>query len=206
MANLRSRLRGGESNILEFKSIAPEPARLARTLCAFSNSAGGNLFIGVDDKGRVVGLEDVDRDIGVLKHAQMLIDPEPVIHIERVVHDLMDVIAVRVDEIDYPNYSELVDGRPYFRVGSFSTPIDRHTERAMVRLRRHVKGDRTVSPEGRRLIDFLLANGEMSESRCAHHLNFSSNRLRKLAERLVGGGYLLPMKMGQGRTYVAIHP
>ncbi len=162
--------------------------------------------MGVDDKGKVVGLDDPDAAIGVLNHAQMLVDPEPVFTFERIVHDLMDVVAVTIEEIDWPNYSTLVDGRPYFRIGSFSTPIDRHTERAMVRLRRHVRGDRTITPEGRRLIDFLMAKGETSESLCARHLNFSSGRLRKLAERLVGGGYLLPMKIGVGRTYVAIHP
>jgi len=136
----------------------------------------------------------------------MLVEPEPVFTIERVQHDLMDVVAVTISEIEWPAYSTLTDGRPYFRIGSFSTPIDRHTERAMVRLRRYVRGDRSISPEGRRLIDFLMLKGETIETLCARHLNFSSGRLRKLAERLVGGGYLLPMKMGQGRTYVAIHP
>ncbi len=43
----------GEGQRTEFKE---RPARLDRELVAFANAAGGSIFLGVDDRGRVVGI------------------------------------------------------------------------------------------------------------------------------------------------------
>lgn len=46
---------GGEGKSLEFKRGLPADARVARTLCAFANTRGGLLLIGVGDRGEIVG-------------------------------------------------------------------------------------------------------------------------------------------------------
>jgi len=58
----------GEGKSLEFKRGLPRDDRLARTLCAFANTRGGVLLVGVTDKGGVHGvhrprevMEDVRR-------------------------------------------------------------------------------------------------------------------------------------------------
>jgi hypothetical protein len=61
-------IRKGESETLEFKSALTWDYKLskqskeietaiAKTLCAFMNSKGGTLIIGVDDTGQIIGLE-----------------------------------------------------------------------------------------------------------------------------------------------------
>lgn len=45
----------GEGKQLEFKRGLPGDAKVARTLCAFANTRGGLLLIGVGDRGEVVG-------------------------------------------------------------------------------------------------------------------------------------------------------
>jgi hypothetical protein len=52
----RELLRKGESQSLEFKDPPPDDGSIARNLTAFANTDGGTLCIGVDPKGRVVGL------------------------------------------------------------------------------------------------------------------------------------------------------
>ncbi len=52
---IRSLLEDGEGRALEFKSGLPRDDKAARTICAFANTRGGLLLVGVDDKGRVVG-------------------------------------------------------------------------------------------------------------------------------------------------------
>ena len=47
----------GESETVEFKA-AWNDADALRELAAFANSLGGTLLIGVDDSGRVVGMEE----------------------------------------------------------------------------------------------------------------------------------------------------
>jgi hypothetical protein len=52
---LARRIGEGEGKDLEFKRGLPADARLARTLCAFANTRGGLLLIGVGDRGERVG-------------------------------------------------------------------------------------------------------------------------------------------------------
>jgi ATP-dependent DNA helicase RecG len=40
-----------EGHFLDFKGIAITPAKLTRTLSAFANSDGGELFLGISDLG-----------------------------------------------------------------------------------------------------------------------------------------------------------
>ena len=56
-------LENGEDSLTQFKSNMNNPDQLASELVAFSNSAGGRLFIGVHDDGSIAGLtiQDVQR-------------------------------------------------------------------------------------------------------------------------------------------------
>ncbi|MFV0554500.1 MAG: RNA-binding domain-containing protein [Mangrovibacterium sp.] len=51
-------IKKGESKILEFKETLSDKMKIIKTIIAFSNTAGGKLLIGVDDKGTVVGVDD----------------------------------------------------------------------------------------------------------------------------------------------------
>ncbi|MEW6218599.1 MAG: RNA-binding domain-containing protein [Thermodesulfobacteriota bacterium] len=47
-----------ENSGVEFKSAGAHPDSLARELVAFANSQGGTILLGIDDAGRVEGLDD----------------------------------------------------------------------------------------------------------------------------------------------------
>ena len=55
-AELLELIAEGEGKSLEFKRGLPRDDRLARTLCAFANTRGGMLLVGVTDKGGVHGV------------------------------------------------------------------------------------------------------------------------------------------------------
>jgi len=52
---LARQIADGEGKNLEFKRGLPGDEKVARTLCAFSNTRGGLLLIGVGDRGELVG-------------------------------------------------------------------------------------------------------------------------------------------------------
>jgi predicted HTH transcriptional regulator len=54
-AELARSIAGGEGKRLEFKRGLPGDAKVARTLCAFANTRGGLLLIGVGDRGELAG-------------------------------------------------------------------------------------------------------------------------------------------------------
>ena len=53
----------GESDSVDFKETFPEDARrLAKTLAAFGTSGGGDVIIGIDDNGDLVGIDSQTAD------------------------------------------------------------------------------------------------------------------------------------------------
>ncbi len=63
-AELLERINQGEGELTEFKSATPNRANLRRTIVAFANSVGedevGALFLGVNDKGKILGVQSLD--------------------------------------------------------------------------------------------------------------------------------------------------
>lgn len=89
----------GESDTVEFKRKCVSAEKIARELIAFANSGGGFLLVGVDDDGKIVGVESEKTEIAVIMEAcQQYIRPaiEPEIHIVNFRRE--DVIVVEVAE------------------------------------------------------------------------------------------------------------
>ncbi|MEK7434211.1 MAG: RNA-binding domain-containing protein [Cyanobacteriota bacterium] len=53
-------IKKGESKTLEFKEKLPDSDNLAKTIISFSNTSGGKLLIGINDKREIIGLENID--------------------------------------------------------------------------------------------------------------------------------------------------
>ncbi|MFW5973323.1 MAG: helix-turn-helix domain-containing protein [Bacteroidota bacterium] len=90
----------GEGTFLEFKRKVPRPQRIAKEIIAFANTRGGQVLLGVDDDGSVVGLRDAGEEEFALKRAMTdFCDPPVSIDIDRVeIAHRRDVVVVRVPE------------------------------------------------------------------------------------------------------------
>ena len=69
---LRSLVRKGESDRLEFKKKVDYPEKVIKEITAFANTNGGELLIGVDDNGVISGLKYPDEEHFVLENALKL--------------------------------------------------------------------------------------------------------------------------------------
>ena len=56
--NILKQIEQGESKIIEFKEQMPKNDSIAKTVIAFSNTAGGRLVIGVNDSLEIVGVPE----------------------------------------------------------------------------------------------------------------------------------------------------
>ncbi len=59
--NIRTIITQSEGHRLEFKETMPARSDLSKTVVAFANDAGGDIFIGIRDKPReVIGLPEME--------------------------------------------------------------------------------------------------------------------------------------------------
>src|SRR5476649_1478083 len=119
LAKLKSIVKRGESDALEFKASTKQLERGMETLCAFLNSKdGGTLLFGVKDKtGEIVGQSDTDEIRQTIANHLNHIEPFPEI----------ETISIPVNKTDYvialivkhnSNAPYVCKGRPYQRVQS----------------------------------------------------------------------------------------
>jgi predicted HTH transcriptional regulator len=141
-------IKKGESARLEFKSALSWDYKLgkqsreienatAKTLCAFMNSEGGTLVIGVDDKGQVVGVEKdftllskSDRDgfeqkLTGLANSTLGKENATYLHLSWQAVEGKAVVVVSVDKSKRPVYVDL-QGKSefYIRAGNTSQPLN----------------------------------------------------------------------------------
>ena len=83
--DLLALLAAGEGERLEFKKTLTHPHKIARTLVAFANTAGGTVLVGVLDGGQPVGVRDAYEERYALRQAQLLTDPEVPLLLDEIV-------------------------------------------------------------------------------------------------------------------------
>lgn len=94
LINLISR---GESMFLEFKRKVSSPEKIAREMCAFANSQGGILLIGVDDDGTITGVNNHYEESYLLEiAANKLCKPAISYKVDIIAYQHTEVMLIRV--------------------------------------------------------------------------------------------------------------
>ena len=117
LAPLHDLIAQGEGQTLEFKRSLTKD--LGRELCAFANSGGGTLLIGISDLGRIVGVADHNRTKSRIQNVARSADPPISVEIDAI----DDVLCVIVPPQHYKPYS--FGGRFFGRDGATSQQMAR---------------------------------------------------------------------------------
>lgn len=117
MSRLRDIIPLGEGVTTEFKRSGT--SHLGRELCAFANATGGVVLLGVDDKGVIVGVHNLNRLKSEVQSIVRAIEPPLVVDLD--VED--DVLIVSVPPQDGKPYSTA--GKFYLRDGASSQQMTR---------------------------------------------------------------------------------
>ena len=107
----------GEGPALEFKRSPGK--KIGRELCAFANSGGGTILIGISDRGRIVGVDNRNRARSRIQSVARSADPPIRISIDKV----GDILRVTVPAQSHQPYS--FRGRFFRRDGSTSQWMSR---------------------------------------------------------------------------------
>ena len=123
---------------VELKSVIVEDMK--KEIVAFANSEGGTLYIGINDQGEVIGVEDAD---GVMLQASNMIrdsikpDVTTFVNYAHEQIEQKDIIKITVQKgTDSPYYIAKKGLRPegvYVRQGASSVPASDHAIRRMIK-------------------------------------------------------------------------
>lgn len=219
-ATLQGVLEAGEGPQVEYKRILPSDGRAVRPLCAFANTRGGWLLIGVTDEGRIHGLhhpEAVARHLLLLGRG--LIEPPLEPHNGVISAHVVDcggpkVVAVRVERSDeIPHAIVQPDGSREIvvRVGAANRAADGPT---LTRLRRGPEPTLRVSqlaPLERTALEWIRRHarsdqrpsGDATVARFAKAKNIGQARAQRVFTRLETLGLVVGHGAERTRVYVA---
>ncbi len=101
LGDLKRLIKTGEGTFLEFKRTISSPEKIAREVCAFANTKGGTLLIGVNDDKTLTGVGSFYEEGYLLFEALNVLCEPAVSHTTEVV-ELGDkeVVVVKVNESD----------------------------------------------------------------------------------------------------------
>ncbi len=114
--NIKEIILKGESETVEFKKSLSEWKEIIETVAAFSNTKGGVILVGIDDNGKVIGVEIGKGTIEELTN-RILTNTEPKIYPEIVTMTVDDKEIIMVNIEKFPYDVVFAFGKPFKRVG-----------------------------------------------------------------------------------------
>jgi len=123
--DINTLVKQGESKVLEYKSSTGQLKSAFTTICAFLNSKGGTVLIGVKDKGQIIGQDVTDNTQLEIANEIKKIEPAPTIDIQYIkTKENKFVILLHVNTGDHIPY--VYDGRPFQRDESETHKMSQH--------------------------------------------------------------------------------
>jgi predicted HTH transcriptional regulator len=195
--NLRALISQGEGERLEFKKKTTHPTRIARTLASLANTHGGQVLVGVDDAGRVVGVRDAEEEIFVLRDAAAhYIDPPLTLNFKEIeTEDDRIVVVVQVAESqNKPHRAQIAPGewRGYVRVRDESVQASSLTEKVLQRQQPEARLEKLpLTKDELRVLDYLkTTQPRITVAQYTKLINVSRRRAYRTLIKLVLHGYL----------------
>ena len=196
--NLLALIAQGEGETLEFKKKTTHPHRISRTLASLANTRGGQVLVGVDDDGRVVGVRDAEEELFVLRDAaQHYLDPPLTNLVFREIEDEAGrvVLVVQVPESPHkPHRAHVAPGdwRSYVRVRDESVQTSHLAEKLLARQPDPApRFERLpLSRHEQAVIDHLRTAPRITVPQFMKLVNFGKRRAYQTLIKLVLHGYL----------------
>lgn len=193
----------GEGLTVEFKRKVSSPEKIAKAMIAFANTHGGTLIFGVDDDGRIVGVNSEKEEIDLIfqaaeQHCYPPIEPK----IEIFELNGKDVIVVTIEQSENkPHYlvsSNGDAGKAFIRLGSQNVVASDEVVKLM-------KSDRDGNPlrieigeSEKRLLNYLSRFGKITVKEFGKLVGITDERASDILVNLVRAGILKLQITGNG--------
>jgi len=122
----------GEHLKQDFKFRIDDQKKIARTLCAFANTEGGRLLIGVKDNGKIAGIDPQEEFFMIEGAAGLFCKPEVKFKSTIHQHEHKLVLEITVDKdllVLHSSADEDGKWKPYMRIGDQTLVMNKIIER-----------------------------------------------------------------------------
>ena len=194
--NLHELIARGEGQELEFKQKTTHPHRISRTLVSLANTRGGQVLVGVDDAGRILGIRDAEEELFVLRDAAAHYVEPPLTNLRyhEVEEDGRTVLIVTVPESPHkPHRAQVApnDWRGYVRVRDASVQTSGLTEKLLKRQQPESRFEQLpLTQQELAVIDYLKTRPRITLAQFMKLVNFGKRRAYQTLIKLVLHGYI----------------
>ena len=186
----------GEGEELEFKQKTTHPHRISRTLASLANTRGGQVLVGVDDAGRILGVRDAEEELFMLREAaaHYVEPPLTTLRFHELEEDGRTVVIVTVPESAHkPHRAQVAPGdwRGYVRVRDASVQTSGLTEKLLERQQPESRFEKIpLSKQELAVINYLKTHPRITLPQYMKLVNFSKRRAYQTLIKLVLHGYI----------------
>ncbi|OGX86606.1 AlbA family DNA-binding domain-containing protein [Hymenobacter glacialis] len=186
----------GEGEALEFKQKTTHPSRISRTLVSLANTRGGQVLVGVDDAGRIVGIRDAEEERYVLHEAaRHYVEPAlTTLEFNELELDGRTVLVVTVPEsANKPHRAQVAPGdwRGYVRVHDASVQTSGLTEKVLGRQQPDSRFETIpLTRQELAVLEYLRTHPRITLGQYMKLVNFGKRRAFQTLIKLVLHGYI----------------
>ncbi|MFC6224005.1 helix-turn-helix domain-containing protein [Hymenobacter artigasi] len=186
----------GEGEELEFKQKTTHPHRISRTLVSLANTRGGQVLVGVDDAGRILGVRDAEEELFVLREAaeHYVEPPLTMLRYQEIEEDGRTVLIVTVPEsAQKPHRAQVApnDWRGFVRVRDASVQTSGLTEKVLERQQPESRFEQIpLNKQELAVIDYLKTHPRITLAQFMRLVNFGKRRAYQTLIKLVLHGYI----------------
>ena len=186
----------GKGEELEFKQKTTHPSRISRTLVSLANTRGGQVLVGVDDTGRIVGIRDAEEELFVLRQAaQHYVEPPltALLFVELEAEGRTVLVVTVPESLDKPHRAQVAPGdwRGYVRVRDASVQTSGLTEKILERQQPESRFEKIpLTKQELAVLEHLRYHPRITLGQYMKLVNFGKRRAFQTLIKLVLNGYI----------------
>lgn len=192
-------LEKGENTFIEFKRKVSSLEKIAKEVIAFANTKGGKILFGIDDDGKIYGVESEKSEIDLIEESCSFYCMPPITPEIEIFHFKgKDIIIASIPESkDKPhflfegNFKLTKDSKVYIRVNDKSVLASKEVIQVLRNERFDAKPIKiSIGDNERRLLDYIEKNEKITVKQFSELVNISNRRASRILVKLVQLGVL----------------